>query len=236
MARKKHSKRARREKSAASVHERPTLRPSANPSAPPVAMSIAPDAEDIFFAEPKPTDFTLAEETSEHAKRVFAAAAATRANRSRFLPMVKIVVTACTVLIFAGGIRSAVARSHRDESWAKKSTQTANQYAAASPPMPANSAGSEIAETEEAPPGFDPIASRDKANESQMKLEHGAVKASIDLGEEAVKLDPTSARAWLILGAAYQQRGDIKNAWRCYHACVDRGGEDKDRAECASML
>jgi cytochrome c-type biogenesis protein CcmH/NrfG len=223
MARKKHRKRARREKSAVSVHDRPTLNPS---------------AEDIYFAEPTPTDFTLVEETSELTKRALASAAATRASRSRFLPMVKIVVTACTVLIFAGGIRSAVARSHRDESWAKKSSTTANHSAATSPPMPVNLARSEIATAtpETAPLAFDAVASREKTNESQAKLEHGAVKASIDLGEEAVKLDPTSARAWLVLGAAYQQRGDIKNAWRCYHACVDRGTEGKDRAECASML
>ncbi len=235
MARRKHRKRSRHDKPV-SVHERPTLNPAALSSAPPVAMSIAPDPEDIFFAEPTPTDFVLDEEPSENAKRV--SAMTMRASTSRFLPMVKIVVTACAVLIFAGGIRSAVARSHNNEGWAKKSVTTANERAATSAPMPENLAGSAIGHSspEEAPPGIDAIASRDKTNASQAKLEHGAVKASIDLGEEAVKLDPTSARAWLVLGAAYQQRGDVKNAWRCYHACVDLGEEGKDRAECASML
>jgi hypothetical protein len=197
-----------------------------------VAISIAPDPEEIFFAEPTLEPVAIADQTTESVKHVVLAPSPT--DRSRFFPMVKIIVTACALVILVGGVRSAVARSHRDN-WTPRATP--NLAAAASPPSPVNLADSE-ASNDLPPPvstSTDPILSREKTIASQAKLEVGAVRASIDLGEEAVLLDPTSARAWLVLGAAYQQRGDLRNAWRCYHACVDQG-VGKDRAECASML
>ena len=231
MGRKKHRNRARREHPALSVHERPTL----NPSAPPVALSIAPDPEAIFFAEPTPEPMVLTDETAERVKRI--TFASSRSPGSRFLPMVKIVVTACALLIFVGGVRSAVAHSHRADQGSTRSISN-SPAAAASPPTPVNSAVFEAA-TNSPPPDstsdVDPILAREKTNASQAKLEVGAVKASIDLGEEAVRLDPTSARAWLVLGAAYQQHADTKNAWRCYRTCTNQG-EGKERVECASML
>jgi hypothetical protein len=70
---------------------------------------------------------------------------------------------------------------------------------------------------------------------SRGALERGSVGDAIGSGERAVALDPGDAEAWLILGAAYQQRGDAKNATRCFKACVDQGKRGP-KSECAAML
>jgi Flp pilus assembly protein TadD len=61
------------------------------------------------------------------------------------------------------------------------------------------------------------------------------VALSIELGERAVQLDPTDADSWLVLGAAYMQRGDNKNARRCFSSCVKEATSGA-RRECAAML
>jgi tetratricopeptide (TPR) repeat protein len=70
---------------------------------------------------------------------------------------------------------------------------------------------------------------------SQVALEQGRIAASIAAGENAVLLDPLDADAWLILGAAYQQKGNLVEARRCYKACVKRG-QRGNRGECSAML
>ena len=47
-------------------------------------------------------------------------------------------------------------------------------------------------------------------------------------------LDPTDGEAWLILGAAYQEKGDMKNARRSYKACLEQGKRGP-KYECAAM-
>jgi tetratricopeptide (TPR) repeat protein len=75
----------------------------------------------------------------------------------------------------------------------------------------------------------------EKKRASQQALEKGKLVLSIELGERAVELDPTDADSWLILGAAYLQRGDIKNARRCFSSCVGQATSGQ-RKECAAML
>jgi hypothetical protein len=70
---------------------------------------------------------------------------------------------------------------------------------------------------------------------AQSALERGRVGAAIEAGERAVALDPADGNAWLLLGAAYQQKGDMKDARRCYKACVDQASRGP-RRECAAML
>jgi hypothetical protein len=65
-------------------------------------------------------------------------------------------------------------------------------------------------------------------------LERGKVADSIEQGERSVSLDPTDGEAWLILGAAYQEKGDMKNARRSYKACLDQGKRGP-KYECAAM-
>ncbi len=82
----------------------------------------------------------------------------------------------------------------------------------------------------------DPLAGARKAKkESQRALEAQKLDAAIVAGESSVSLDPTDAEAWLILGAAYQEKGDLREARRSYSECV-RQGKRGPRAECSAML
>jgi hypothetical protein len=70
---------------------------------------------------------------------------------------------------------------------------------------------------------------------SRSALEGHRLVAAVEAGERSVELDPTDGEAWLILGAAYQERGDATNARRCYRACVAEAKRGP-RSECAGML
>lgn len=70
---------------------------------------------------------------------------------------------------------------------------------------------------------------------AQDALEHGKVGSAIDLGRQAVALDPGDAESWLILGAAYLQRGRYKDARRAFSDCVAQANHGA-RSECAALL
>jgi hypothetical protein len=99
-----------------------------------------------------------------------------------------------------------------------------NASANASPPPPALASVA-------AGPG-EAAAAREVARK---ELSRGHAKQSIEAGERAVALDPTDGEAWLVLGAAYQQRGAIADARRCYKACLSQGKRGP-RGECSAML
>ncbi len=90
-----------------------------------------------------------------------------------------------------------------------------------------------------ADPALNPaIAAKEAAKEktrSRAALERGDMSAAIASGQRSVALDPTDAEAWLILGAAYQQKGDAKNAVRSFRACVSQGKRGPS-SDCAAML
>jgi cytochrome c-type biogenesis protein CcmH/NrfG len=93
-----------------------------------------------------------------------------------------------------------------------------------------------------APPASAPEESQSDAvqagknkKEAQAALERGQAADSIDAGERSVALDPSDGEAWLILGAAYQSKGDIKAARRCFRSCIELGKRG-DRSECLAML
>jgi hypothetical protein len=69
---------------------------------------------------------------------------------------------------------------------------------------------------------------------SRFALDRGDLGAAIAAGERSVALDSTDGEAWLVLGAAYQARGDLTQAKRCYRACVDQGRRGP-KAECRAM-
>jgi Flp pilus assembly protein TadD len=69
----------------------------------------------------------------------------------------------------------------------------------------------------------------------RVALERGRLTEAVEAGERAVALDPTDGEAWLILGAAYQSKGNSKDARRCYKSCVQEGKRGP-RNECAAML
>jgi tetratricopeptide (TPR) repeat protein len=87
----------------------------------------------------------------------------------------------------------------------------------------------------------DPAAAPDRKGAAKQKaraqraLDLGQVALAIEAGEQSVGLDPTDSEAWLLLGAAYQEKGDFKNARRCYKACTHEGKRGS-KVECAAML
>lgn len=72
-------------------------------------------------------------------------------------------------------------------------------------------------------------------NAARSALERGRLTEAIQAGERSVAADPSDGEAWLLLGAAYQERGKIAEARRCYAACV-KEGKRGPKGECAAML
>src|SRR5262249_24639037 len=66
-------------------------------------------------------------------------------------------------------------------------------------------------------------------------LEKRKLADAIEAGEQSVALDPTDSESWLILGAAYQEKGSMAEARRAYTSCVKEGKTDL-RQECAKMI
>lgn len=105
---------------------------------------------------------------------------------------------------------------------------------------PAEEAKPEEAKAEEAKPA-EPAAeeiagdAKEELKKSRTALEKRKIPEAIEAGERSVALDPTDGEAWLILGAAYQEKGDLVNARRAYGACVKQG-KTGPRLECQKML
>ena len=89
----------------------------------------------------------------------------------------------------------------------------------------------------EPPTTPDPKAAAKEKGDARVALERGKVEANRSRRASAasVALDATDGEAWLILGAAYQQQGNMKDARRCYKACLDQGKRGP-RNECSAML
>jgi tetratricopeptide (TPR) repeat protein len=111
---------------------------------------------------------------------------------------------------------------------------TANVPSDPSPPLWGDTAGLSTIRDDAVEPKT-PSEAQEKKQGSQQALEKGKVALSIELGERAVELDPTDGDSWLILGAAYMQRADIKNARRCFSSCIKQATSGQ-RKECAAML
>lgn len=159
---------------------------------------------------------------------------------SRFVPMVKTIVATCGAIALLAVVRVGVARSH---AWHAPVTTHA---AAAAPPAPPPGADVPAPPEEEAVvvaadenvSDVDPALAVTLAKRAQIKLETRQVDDAIELGEQAVSHDAKNANAWIVLGAAYQQKGDLTSATRCYKMCV--AGTpipgDKSREDCANLL
>jgi hypothetical protein len=72
-------------------------------------------------------------------------------------------------------------------------------------------------------------------NDARRALERGKLGDAIEAGERSVALDATDGEAWLLLGAAYQEKGNSAEARRCYTACV-KEGKHGPVGECRAML
>jgi hypothetical protein len=76
---------------------------------------------------------------------------------------------------------------------------------------------------------------REEKNASRNALERRKLDDAIAAGERSVALDAADGEAWLILGAAYQEKGKLADARRCYAACL-KEGKRGPKSECAAML
>ena len=87
-----------------------------------------------------------------------------------------------------------------------------------------------------APATADSAAEAAAAREvARKELSRGHARQSIEAGERSVALDPTDGEAWLVLGAAYQSKGAVADARRCFRACVSQAKRGP-RGECSAML
>ncbi len=102
--------------------------------------------------------------------------------------------------------------------------------AAAAPVATDTAAASDPAATTEP----DPKAAAQEKHASQLALERGKAADAIEAGERSVALDPSDAEAWLILGAAYQEKGDLANARRSFKSCLTEGKRGP-KWECAQF-
>ena len=89
-----------------------------------------------------------------------------------------------------------------------------------------------------AAPVVDPSPTKTALEEkrtSRTMLERGKIAAAIDAGERAVALDPTDGESWLLLGAAYQEKGRTADARKAFTSCV-KEGKKGPIGECRAML
>jgi tetratricopeptide (TPR) repeat protein len=124
---------------------------------------------------------------------------------------------------------------------------SASPSAGASPPsasaVPAPSGSAAEAASATAPTdGVDAAAATVSSPEAleakenaQKALEGGKIAAAIQNGIHAVELDPGDAESWLILGAAYLQRGKPAQARSSFATCVQLATRGP-RAECAALV
>jgi len=164
-------------------------------------------------------------------------------RRADLQKYVKLALAAASALCLAALVKLAVTRNASDEG----ARGVGERVAAAQQPAPITVATPPAespvapAPAEPDPPaattataGPDPEAAAKEKNDCRAALERGKVADAIEAGERSVALDPTDSEAWLILGAAYQQKGDMKNARRSYRACLEQGKRGS-KSECAAM-
>ena len=81
---------------------------------------------------------------------------------------------------------------------------------------------------------LDPVQAKKQKTAAHNALESGKHAKAIEAGERSVALDPTDAEAWLILGVAYQEKGNKEEAKRCFKSCLTEGKRGP-KGECAMM-
>jgi len=241
----------------------PPFAPTA-PGASHAAASIPPVDLDSHFFESASRHEVPDDGIEEHEERdprmVLKLAPATARRRAQLQRYVRFAVGAASVLCLAALVKVAVAHNHEEPTVrrAPATTQVAPppvealQPATPAPPPaepenapPATAAGvasaapatdiaSAAAADPEVPVEPDPKAAAKEKHASQLALERGKVADAIDAGERSVALDSSDAEAWLILGAAYQEKGDAKNSRRSFKACLEQGKRGP-KWECAQF-
>ncbi len=164
-------------------------------------------------------------------------------RRAQLQKYVRLVVGAASALCLVALMKVAVARNHAESAARRESAapqlvpqraeatapaQTEPAPAAAQPDPAASSPADMVA------PEPDPKEAARAKHASRLALERGKVADAIEAGEQSVTLDPSDAEAWLILGAAYQEKGDLAQARRSFRACLTESKRGP-KWECAQM-
>ncbi len=195
-------------------------------------------AEQFFSSHPPPA-LALPDENDEPAIDM-RRSLVPPARRARHLRIVKASVLVCAFLCVAAGLRVVTVKGPSE-------VQAAQPLAALTIPMPRV----EPAPTVAPPPPPAPVPAAESApapavdprwpdahaatRAAVVALEAHRVDAAIDAATAATNLDPADGEAWLMLGAAYQDRGKLALAVDAYRTCKAQGRSDP-RGECGAML
>ncbi len=226
--------------------------PESEPPRDPDEMSVPPAAEvaidEKFFSEGEiarhvagdslvPEELALPEKVKRKAQPEVAA------RRARFGRYVKWAVAGAAVVCLAAVGRTSMTKAPRAVVTSSAPAHAAPAVKAAPPvtspivaeppvarPEPPPAASAEPAAAEEI--SGDPKEEKAKARKL---LETRKIAEAIEAGKRAVALDPTDGEAWLILGASYQEKGNLADAHRAYASCV-KEGKTGPRHECVKML
>jgi cytochrome c-type biogenesis protein CcmH/NrfG len=163
-----------------------------------------------------------------------------RARRARFATYVRVAVGLCVALCVAAAGRNVL--SAREQGDAPRRAAVAASAVAHAPAAIAPVVETAIEPATPLPevsavaaPSVDRDAAPRAKRAAQRALEMGRVAAAIESGETSVALDPSDGEAWLILGAAYLERGQASDARRCFRSCVAEARRGP-KWECAAML
>ncbi len=113
---------------------------------------------------------------------------------------------------------------------------TAAETAAPAAALPEKAAPEKAAPEKPVPEEAAPekTAAQEK-HDARSLLERYRPKDAIAAGERSVALDATDGEAWLVLGAAYQEVGQLADARRAFLACVKQGRRGPI-GECRALL
>lgn len=116
------------------------------------------------------------------------------------------------------------------------------------PPAPVAAAAKPAPPRDEAPPAPAPAPVADEPEalaapedlatlkrEALAALEHGKLDDAVDAAKRATELDAKDGQAWLLLGAAYQEKGRLDLARQCYATCAHQARFDA-KGECAALV
>jgi tetratricopeptide (TPR) repeat protein len=163
-------------------------------------------------------------------------------KRRSFLRWVGITLGLCTVLCVAALATKALRQDSVVAHDAKagplvepvlNAPAPAPVASAAIPPPPAESAAP-VASAEAASAVTTKSAAEEK-DDARKSLERGRTQDAIDAATRSTALDPTDADAWLLLGAAYMERGKAADARAAFASCA-KGATKGPVRECQAML
>jgi hypothetical protein len=209
---------------------------------------VEDETAEQFFSSHPPAPLEVSDEPLEDERAIdVRRSRVPPARRARHLRIVKASVLLCAFLCVAAGFRVVVtgARSAVGSAppLAALTMTTARAESSpavatvAAPPPPVAAPAQEVAAAAAPTSSVDARwpDSRAATRAAVAALESHHVEDAIAAAQAATVLDPGNGEAWLLLGAAYQDRGKLPEAIDAYRNCKTQGRSDP-RGECRAML